>query len=475
MSEPSIASLIESFRRRTLTPVEVWETVAARIEAWEPTINALYAYDPAKARREAEGSTVRWQKGKPIGPLDGVPVTVKELIPSDGISVPHGTAALPLSPATEDAPPVARLKEAGAIIFAKTTCPDLGMLSSGVSSFHGTTRNPWNTALNPGGSSSGAGAAGAAGYGPLHIGTDIGGSIRLPAGWCGLVGFKPSLGRIPIDPYYPGRTAGPMTRTVEDAAYAMSVLSRPDPRDAMSLPYEPIDWLDLDHPVAGLRIGVMDDAGVGLPVDPAIAAILADGVRRFAAAGAVIVPVMPILNRKILDGIDLFWRARAWNELRETSAERWSRLLPYVRDWVKPGETVPGWRAVDGFNQTLEIRRRAAALFQQVDYVISPTAPLVSFGAELASPLDDPARPFEHIAFTLPWNMSEQPAISLNGGFSGEGLPIGLQIVGRRFDDLGVLRVARWFEREVGQITDWPEPAVEVLPPAKYRPSTRPS
>ena len=458
MPEPSLTALIDSYRLKTLSPVDYWDEIAARIAAWEPTINALYAYDPAAARAEAEASAARWQRGEPKGPLDGVPVTVKELIASEGLPIPQGCAALPLVPAGADAPPVARLREAGAIIFAKTTVPDLAMLSSGVSSFHGTTRNPWNPERNPGGSSSGAAAAGAAGYGPLHIGTDIGGSIRLPAGWCGLVGLKPSLGRIPIDPYYVGRVAGPMTRTVEDAALAMSVLSRPDPRDAMSLPPEEIDWLDLGLSVSGLRIGLMQNVGVGLPADPEIAEAVAAAARIFERAGAEIIPVQPILSRKILDGIDLFWRARAWNEIRVLSAERQSQLLPYVFEWLKPGESVPGWQAVDGFNQTLEIRRRAAALFEQVDFVLSPTNAVTSFSAELASPLDDPAKPFEHIGFTLPWNMSEQPAISVNCGFSREGLPIGLQIVGRRFDDLGVLRLAKLFEELHGPITDWPKP-----------------
>ena len=458
----SIAALLDQFRRRTLTPVDYWDQLARRIDVWEPAINALYAYDPAAARKEAEASAARWAKGEPIGPLDGVPVTVKELIASVGVPIPQGTKAMPSLPAGADAPPVARLREAGAILFAKTTTPDLAMLSSGISSFHGTTRNPWNTACNPGGSSSGAAAAGAAGYGPLHIGTDIGGSIRLPAGWCGLVGLKPSLGRIPIDPYYVGRTAGPMTRTVEDAAFAMSVLSRPDPRDAMSLPPQEIDWLDLRRSVKGLKIGVMDRAGAGLPVDAEIAQTLAAAAKRFERAGAVIVPVKPVLSRKILDGIDLFWRARAWNELRVLSEERRADLLPYIHQWAKAGETVTGWQAVDGFNQTLEIRRRAADLFQKVDYVISPTAPVVSFAAELASPIEDPDLPFEHIGFTLPWNMSEQPALSLNGGFSKDGLPIGLQIVGPRFDDLGVLRVAKWFEEAVGAIVTWPEAPGQV-------------
>jgi aspartyl-tRNA(Asn)/glutamyl-tRNA(Gln) amidotransferase subunit A len=254
MLDLSLAALVEAFRRKAFTPLDYWDALERHIQAWEPHIKALYLYDPAAARLEAQASAQRWAKGEPAGPLDGVPVTIKELIATKGAPIPQGSAAIPLVPAAEDAPPAARLREAGAILFAKTTVPDLAMLSSGLSTFHGITRNPWNLSRNPGGSSAGAGAAGAAGYGPLHIGTDIGGSIRLPAGWCGLVGFKPSLGRVPIDPYYVGRAAGPMTRTVEDAALAMGVLARPDSRDAMSLPSEKIDWTALETKVKGLRI-----------------------------------------------------------------------------------------------------------------------------------------------------------------------------------------------------------------------------
>src|SRR5579859_4067049 len=453
-----ISSLLDDFRRKTLTPVEYWDQLAQHIAAWEPSLNALYAYDPTAARKEAEASAARWQKGEPIGPLDGVPVTVKELIASAGVPIPQGCAAMPLVPAAADAPPVARLREAGAIIFAKTTTPDLAMLSSGVSSFHGITRNPWKLDRNPGGSSSGAAAAGAAGYGPLHIGTDIGGSIRLPAGWCGLVGLKPSLGRIPIDPYYVGRAAGPMTRTVDDAALAMTVLARPDPRDAMSLPAEEIDWTDLKADVKGLRIGLMQEPGAGIRADAETRVAVSAAARLFERAGAIVEPVEPILTPEILDGIDMFWRARAWNEIRALPQERLDKLLPYIFDWAKGGETVPGWRAVDGFNQTLAIRRRAAILFQKVDAVLSPTNSVTSFSAELPSPQNDPLRPFDHIVYTLPWNMSEQPSISLNCGWSGEGLPIGLQITGPRFADQAVLGLAKFYEEARGPITNWPKP-----------------
>src|SRR6185295_11715263 len=184
----------------------------------------------------------------------------KENIATRGTPVPLGTAATDLAPAEHDAPPAARLREAGAVILGKTTMPDYGMLSSGLSSFHALSRNPWDLTRGPGGSSAGAGAAAAAGYGPLHVGTDIGGSLRLPAGWCGIFTLKPSLGRIPIDPPYMGRAAGPMTRTVADSALMMQVLSRPDVRDSMNLPPNDIAWsgfdCDPDH-LKGLRIGLL--------------------------------------------------------------------------------------------------------------------------------------------------------------------------------------------------------------------------
>src|SRR5204862_7789329 len=207
--------------------------------------------------------------GENVGAIEGVPTMIKENIATAGTPVPLGTAATELVPATRDAPPAARVREAGAVILGKTTMPDYGMLSSGLSSFHGLTRNPWDLSKNPGGSSSGAAAGVAAGYGPLHVGTDIGGSVRLPAGWCGVFTLKPSLGRIPIDPPYTGRAAGPMTRTVADSAWLMQVLSLPDRRDSMSLPFQDIAWAQFDQGAErhkGLRIGLMLEAGCGRAV-----------------------------------------------------------------------------------------------------------------------------------------------------------------------------------------------------------------
>jgi aspartyl-tRNA(Asn)/glutamyl-tRNA(Gln) amidotransferase subunit A len=332
------------------------------------------------------------------------------------------------------------------------------MLSSGLSSFHPLARNPWDVSRNPGGSSAGAGAAGAAGYGPLHLGTDIGGSVRLPAGWCGLVGLKPSLGRVPIDPPYVGRVAGPMTRTVDDAALMMSVLSRPDRRDGMSLPAHEINWKALEKSPRKLRIGLMLDLGVGQALEKAVREVAVKAAKAFESAGAVVTEVDGILTREMLDGLDNFWRARTWDDLSKLSPDDRAKVLPYIYRWGESGAKLSGLDVIRGFNMTMAIRTAAAKLFSDLDYVISPVSPVVNFPAEFAAPINDPAKPFEHICYTVPWNMSENPAISINGGYDKKGFPIGVQIVGRRFDDLGVLGMAKAFEGLRGPQKPWPSP-----------------
>jgi aspartyl-tRNA(Asn)/glutamyl-tRNA(Gln) amidotransferase subunit A len=453
----SAVDLIAGFRARQFSPSEVLEDVLAHVAAWEPHIKALYAFDPDGARAVAKASTERWQKGEPTGPLDGVPVTIKDNIATKGVPVPLGAATTTLVPAAADAPPAARLREAGAVIFSKTTMPDYGMLSSGLSSFHPLTRNPWDLNKNPGGSSSGAGAAAAAGYGPLHLGTDIGGSVRLPACWCGLVALKPSLGRIPIDPPYVGRVAGPMTRTVDDAALMMSVLSKPDRRDGMSLPRNDINWKALDKSPRKLRLGLMLDLGVGQALEQEVRAVAVKAAKAFESAGVVVTEVESVLTREMLGGLDNFWRARMWDDLSRLPAAERTKALPYIYQWAEGGAKLSGTDVVRGFNATMAIRAAAAKLFAEIDYLISPVSPVVNFAAELAAPLNDPTKPFEHICYTVPWNMAENPAASINGGYDKNGFPIGVQIVGRRFDDLGVLGMAKAFEGLRGAQRPWPK------------------
>jgi aspartyl-tRNA(Asn)/glutamyl-tRNA(Gln) amidotransferase subunit A len=448
--------LLDAYARKTVSPVDVAKAVIARIESCEPRLQALYAFDPDAALSDARASERRWMHGK-AKPLDGIPATIKENIATRGTPVPLGTAARPLIPATEDAPPAARLREDGAVILAKTTMPDYGMLSSGLSSFHPLARNPWDLSKNPGGSSAGAGAAAAAGYGPFHIGTDIGGSIRLPAAWCGIFGLKPSFGRIPIDPSYYGRVAGPMTRTVRDAALMMRSLSRPDARDAMSLPFQDLPWLDLDIDIKGLKIGVMMEAGVGMPLDPEIRACIETAIQAFAAAGAAIEEVPPFVTREMLNGLDVFWRQRAWMDIGALSDEERALVLPYIRAWAEGGKSLTGAEVYHGMNQMLAMRNAAVAATRRFDFVISPVAPVVAYGAELASPIHNPEEPFEHIGYTVAFNMSDQPSASINAGFTRSGLPIGMQITGRRHDDVGVLRLSQAWEEMRPERRPWPK------------------
>jgi aspartyl-tRNA(Asn)/glutamyl-tRNA(Gln) amidotransferase subunit A len=459
--ELSAAEMLAAYRSKTLSPVEVTRDVLRHIAAWEPHLHATYALDAESALVQAEASQARWLKGAPLGPIDGVPVTIKENIATKGVPVPLGTAATELTPAAHDAPPSARLRESGAVILCKTTMPDYGMLSSGLSSFHPLARNPWDLSKNPGGSSAGAGAAAAAGYGPLHLGTDIGGSVRLPASWCGVFTLKPSLGRVPIYPPYAGRVAGPMTRTVADSALMMGALSRPDLRDSMSLPWQQIDWLDLERPLKGLRVGLQMDAGWGLPLDAAIRDAVDAAARLFEGAGAIVTPLKPFITRAMADGMDLFWRCRSWIDISALSAERQARVLPYIREWARGGAGLTGEQVFHAQSQMGAIREATVAATAPFDFVLSPTAPNPTYAAEWPSPTNDPAHALEHIGFTLPYNMSEQPAASINCGYTSAGMPIGLQIAGRRFDDLGVLRVARSWEQMRPPQRPWPQPPAQ--------------
>ena len=454
----SAAELSAAYASGALSPVEAVRAILDHVARWEPQLHATWALDAEAALAAARASEARWRAGAPLSALDGVPGTLKENIATRGLAVPVGTAATELVPAAEDAPPAARLREAGAVILGKTTMPDWGMLSSGLSSFHALTRNPWDLRMNPGGSSAGAAAAAAAGYGPLHVGTDIGGSVRLPAGWCGIFGLKPSLGRVPIKPPYAGRVAGPMTRSVRDAALMMVELSKPDRRDTMSLPYQPIAWTDLDLDLKGLRIGLLLDAGWGMPVAPVITAAVQAAARAFEAAGAIVEPMAPFSTREMAEGMDRFWRMRSWLDYAALPPARQQQVLPYIREWIAGGATLSGSEVFHGYSQMGALREAAVAACARFDFVLSPTSPVPTFPAEWASPLNDPQRPFEHIAFTLPFNMSEQPAASIDCGHTPEGWPIGLQIVGARHDDLGVLRLARAWEQLRPPPRPWPRP-----------------
>lgn len=454
----SAQELSRAYRTRRLSPVEATRAALARMDMWESRINAMYVIDADGALAQAAASEARWRDGAPLSALDGVPATIKDNIAVKGIPTPVGTAAGDMTPSATDAPPSARLRDAGCVLLGKTTMPDYGMLVSGVSSLHGITRNPWNLTRNAAGSSSGAGAGIVAGYAPLALGTDIAGSVRLPAAYVGIFALKPSLGRIPIYPPYLGRVVGPMTRTVIDAALAMTALTKPDPRDYMALPYQEIDWPGLLHAdVKGKKLGLLLDIGVGTKPQPAVQQAVAAAAEAFEQAGAVVEPISRFLTRDMLDGLDCFFKSRLLAEYELLPPDRQAKVLPFVAAWCRSAEGLSAVDALRGLGQVMTIRETTVAAIQGYDFLISPTSPITAYAADEPAPGADPKRPFEHIAFTAPFSFSEQPAASICAGYDSEGLPIGLQIVGHRFDDLGVLRMARAYEDLRPPLRPWPE------------------
>jgi aspartyl-tRNA(Asn)/glutamyl-tRNA(Gln) amidotransferase subunit A len=451
--------LSQAYAARSVSPVEVTRAVLERIDAWEPKINAMYRVRREAALADAEKSEQRWRSGAALGPLDGVPITIKENLYTAGDPAPIGSAAAEPVPMSEDSPVAARVREAGCVLLGKTTMPDLGMLSSGRSSFHGTTRNPWRLDLNPAGSSSGAGAACAAGYGPLHVGTDIGGSIRLPAHHCGLFGLKPSLGRVPINPPYVGRVAGPMTRTVIDAAMLMQVISRPDVRDWMSLPAQDLDYASQLEGLSlkGLRIGLWIDAGAGLPLEASVREAVLQAAAALEAHGALVTPMPTFMSPELLDGVCRFLEARSQRDVAAMSEQQRARILPYIVEWATwRASAFSGSEVMGAWGALMAMREAAVRAVGAFDYVVAPTAPVLCYSAEAHGPTDDPRRALEHIAYTVAFNMSEQPAASINWHHSAEGLPVGVQLIGQRFDDLGVMRLSRVIEQLRPAQKAWP-------------------
>jgi Asp-tRNA(Asn)/Glu-tRNA(Gln) amidotransferase A subunit family amidase len=458
LHDVSAYELSRAYRTRRLSPVEATRAALARMDMWESKINAMYVIEADGALAQAAASEARWRDGAPLSALDGVPVTIKDNIAVKGIPTPVGTAAGDMTPSATDAPPSARLREAGCVLLGKTTMPDYGMLVSGVSSLHGITRNPWNITRNTGGSSSGAGAAIVAGYGPLALGTDIAGSVRLPAAYNGIFALKPSLGRVPIYPPYLGRIVGPITRTVTDAALAMTALTRPDPRDYMALPYQDVDWPGLlAADVKGRKLGLLLDIGVGIRPQPAVHQAVAAAAKAFEQAGAIVEPVSPFVTRDMLDGLDCFFKSRLLAEYQLLPPDRQAKVLPFIAAWCRSAEGLSAVDALRAVGQIMTIREQTVAAIQGYDFLISPTSPITAYAADEPAPGNDPQKPFEHICFTAPFNFSEQPAASICAGYDSEGLPIGLQIVGHRFDDLGVLRMARAYEDLRPPLRPWPQ------------------
>jgi Asp-tRNA(Asn)/Glu-tRNA(Gln) amidotransferase A subunit family amidase len=447
--------MLEGYRLRRFSPVDVIRETYQRIERLNPLLNAFYLLDEEGAVGAARASEDRWQRGAPLGLLDGIPTSIKDSLPWRGTPSYRGSAASVPETSAVDAPAVARLREAGAIFLGKTTMPDFGILPSGLSSKHGITRNPWNTKHTPGGSSSGAAASIAAGLNPVAIGTDIVGSIRVPASFCGIFGFKPSQGRVPYYfPNSPSLVAGPMARTVDDAVLLMAVIAAPDARDFTALPADGVDYRTLvTGEVSGARIGVIGDLGFGIP-DPQVPAKVEGAARLLEREGCRTTPVSAPFNDDDLRQAERFYKVRCRTELNSCPSDRRDQAT-IISAWSAEAERLSAVEFYGIFNALQRLRERALHLIDEFDFLIMPTVPQAAFQAEL--PGFSETRVFEPWANAFLFNLTEQPASSINCGLTATGLPIGLQIVGRRFDDRGVLQLSRACER--------------VLPEAILRPA----
>ena len=344
LTQASAAHLSRLYARGKASPVETMKAVLARTDEVNPRINCFRQVDHEASLKAARESEKRWKKGKPLSPIDGVPVSIKELVRVSGWAPTMGSKLTDKTPSEADAPAVARLRESGAIVFAQSTSSEFGHKGVTDTPLNGITRNPWDTERTPGGSSGGAGAAVAAGLGPLAIGTDGGGSVRIPSSFNGLVGLKATYGRVPAWP--PGlngdlANTGPMCRTALDCALMMNAIARPDARDPTQLPPGRVMPRALD--LRGLRLGLLMDAGWGAAVEPEVAAAVTAAARAFEQAGAVVEPLAPFSTRDMADGIDRFWRMRSWLDISALPAAQRAQVLPYILDWVAPaaGYDVP--------------------------------------------------------------------------------------------------------------------------------------
>lgn len=444
--------LADAIRAKTVSPSEVTATVLERIEALEPQLNAFAHLAAEQAMAAAEAADAALMQGAPLGPLHGVPVTIKDHEAVSGMPIEYGTHLRRGDVATEDSVLVARLRAAGAIILGKTTTPEFGWKGVSEGPLTGITHNPWKHGMNAGASSAGAGVGAAAGYGPLHQGSDGAGSIRMPAHFCGVFGLKPSYGRVPQSPMAASDYTvhlGPLTRTVADAALMLKVIAGPHPEDQSSLEAQPADYPRLlGRARRAPRIAFSPDLGHAR-VDPEVAALVAKAIASFESElGHAVEAVKTPWGPKGPELARFFWPAHF---------SRHADRVPAMRERMDPGFVAcieAGSQITMADYQKMRLVKYAYCaeihrFFEDWDFLLTPAVSVAAFPAERLQPEHWPQHPWDWMSwaeFSYPFNLSQNPAASVPCGFTRDGLPVGLQIVGRRFDDLGVLQMAAAFE-----------------------------
>jgi aspartyl-tRNA(Asn)/glutamyl-tRNA(Gln) amidotransferase subunit A len=442
--------LAAAIRTKKVSPVEVIDAVLARIDQLNPQLNAFCLVTAEEARQAAQAAEQAVMRGETLGPLHGVPVSIKDLVITKGIRTMRGSRLYEHDVPAEDAPVVERLKAAGAIILGKTTTPEFGFKGVTDSPVTGISRNPWHPERTPGGSSGGAGAAVAAGMGPLAVGTDGGGSIRIPSSFCGIYGLKPHVGRVPV---YPASAtgdlshAGPMTRTVRDAALMLNVVAGADDRDRFSLPTSHPDYTKaVEGDIRGLRVAWSPDLGFAI-VDPQVRQVTAEAAKAFADLGCHVEETNPGFENP-LELFRHFFYVNIGAMVQDYPGYE-SKIDPQLLANIREVEGV----SARGYARSI-LRRNAIfdkirRCFATYDLLLCPTVAVPPFGLGIEGPTQIAGQPVDRqawIVMTPLFNLTGQPAATVPCGFTSDGLPIGLQIVGRRFDEATVLRASAAFE-----------------------------
>ena len=468
MEATEIAGRVAS---KDLSPVEVVEAVLERMEQLEPTLHAFCTPTPEIAREQAKHIGQKISNGEDPGPLAGVPIGIKDLVSTKGIRTTMGSHAYSDWVPDEDDVSVERLKEAGAVILGKTNAPEFGYSGVGHNPIFDTTTNPWNTSLTPGGSSAGSGAAVASGMGPLAVGSDGGGSVRIPSSFCGLFGMKASMGRVPLypgcrDERYPGVSSweslehiGPMSRTVRDGALMLSVMSGPDDRDRFSLPEANFDWVAQAEPsdLQGLKVAYSPDWGYAA-VDPEVRRVVGEAVEVFENdLGCTVEEAHP----RFEDPYDAFWGMVALDTdlagMRRMADDLGEKMSPHLVELLEQD-----WSAEDLTNAA-KVRKAVCnkmwRFMRDYDLLLTPTLSVPPFETGIQGPEVIDGREVGTtywLSFTFPMNMTGQPAATVPAGLTSDGLPVGMQIVGRHIDDAMVLKASAAFESAKPWKDLWP-------------------
>src|SRR5712691_1675300 len=463
-------TLARQIRKKSVSPREVINAVLARMEKLEPILHAFCTPTPDLARKQADRIEKAIMAGEEVGPLAGVPIGIKDLVCTAGIRTVSGSIAYKEFVPEEDDIVVERLKNAGAIILGKTNVPEFGYSGVGHNPVFETTRNPWNPERTPGGSSAGSGAAVAAGMGPFAIGSDGGGSVRIPAALCGLYGLKASMGRVPLypgtkDERYPGVSGwesiehiGPLSRTVADSALMMSVIAGPDDRDRHTLPEPNFKWMDtLKGGLKGLRVAYSADWGYA-QVDPEVREVVGRAVKVFERdLGCTVEEANPGWEDPFGHFFSLILLETDLKGMRQLIKQHGSQMMPHLVEALSG--TVPDEAFTDAIMARKAVANKAWRFFRKYDLLLTPTTAVAPFALGIQGPETiegKKAGPFQWLPFTFPFNLTGQPAASVPAGFTPDGLPVGMQIVGRHLDAPMVLRASAAFEAAAPWKDRWP-------------------